>query len=389
MSASLDGVCADSNSLRVFAFQQSLQIKELPYAVFFHNLLNFLRDKAKLFQAYGFWRRVKVFHEFHIKNIVCKNNNIIKAKMQKMKFFRSYVYSVISSIVATAIGAVFILGITGVLSGEPGVYTVLKTEELHRISGNDFQFIDGETYNLGYKTYGSYLYSTLGTGISNKGYVLIPEGTNSQYLEAKPETLELIQALELLEEVPARPKMSVGVWLVGNLGTILFLAMLASMAYLLIYVIVKDRAKEKRKNVLLKGTTPEAELSGGDDFRAKLLLATCHAANADNKIEEGEIETIIKIVDQVSSIPVSRDEVHEIISLIPPEFSEVEASKIGKDLDEKQKWMIIHACILMAVSDGHIDNSELHMVFRMGVVFGFSEKDVFEKFKSLGLTKDE
>ncbi len=164
------------------------------------------------------------------------------------------------------------------------------------------------------------------------------------------------------------------------------------MGFLLIYVISKDRAKTKRKNQLLAGTetTPSGTSADGKEgIRSKILLAACYAAKADSKVDTDEIETIIKIVGQVSEIPVTREEIQEIMDLIPAELTDYEAINIAKGLDGDQKWMIVHACILMAASDGHLDNSELNLVFKLGVAFGFSEKEIFERFKMLGLTKDE
>lgn len=307
-----------------------------------------------------------------------------------MKPVRQFWYSFISSIVATAIGAVFVLGITGIFSGRPGIITTLNVEELHRIPGHDFKYLDGENYNLGYKTSGSYLYSKLGLGVSNDGYVLIPEGSNSQYRSINDEALDFIRTFGLIKNLPEKPKMGFGVWLIGNLTLILLVMFFISTGYWLFATLKKDQAKEKKKNSLLRGKegndTKNSESSEEDKFRSKILLSLCYAAKADGKIEDDEIDIIIKVIDEISSLPVSKHEIIEIIEIIPEVMSEEEASKISKGLDDVQKWMIIHGCILLTVSDRDLDNTELNLTFRLGLTFGFSEKEIFERFKSFGST---
>lgn len=145
----------------------------------------------------------------------------------------------------------FTLNTPAYAGGIPIPVSISTEEELHLIM--EIKFPDGDTRYLGYKTTGTYLYSTFGMWISNDGYIVMSEPDSSKYKTLSSTDLDLMKSVELLpKNLPDKPSMSLLVILKGFSMLLIFLSLIAiALFWNGMYVIEKpknDKVYSSKKN---------------------------------------------------------------------------------------------------------------------------------------------
>lgn len=246
-----------------------------------------------------------------------------------------------------------------------------EEERLHRIDNIQMDFGHGKVYDLGYKTKGYYLFSFVGVWIENKGYILIHAGSENKYTPIETEHLRSIAADGFLpKDLPDYPRMSI---MVMAQGFMLWLIIGTGLFIFFLFLVKKTMAREKLNKML---QTME--------FHEELLIkALGLVALEESPVSDQKFQNIRGIFKGVSEKEISEADLNEVLKLLEKgKVRKAVAKEVPPNLTLEQQVGILHACLVLAFSDGHFGEEEGALVSTLSSAMGFSHEELVEIFNA-------
>jgi len=96
-------------------------------------------------------------------------------------------------------------------------------------------------------------------------------------------------------------------------------------------------------------------------FKELLIMVLSRATDADMYTDPVEVETVIKVLKEYLQIDVSSSQVHQAAGSDLYEAAPLPSylAKIGPQLDDKDRCIIVRALIDVLRSDGHVRSTEV------------------------------
>lgn len=112
--------------------------------------------------------------------------------------------------------------------------------------------------------------------------------------------------------------------------------------------------------------------SGQDEFLANYEKAIRHSMVmvmlADGVIDDNEKEEVLGVINKFGHNDINMPQLEAYVEEVQVENEDVTTylKRVGQSLNEHGKEAIIKSALSVAAADGHIDDSELTMISRMG-----------------------
>ncbi|SFK83692.1 DUF533 domain-containing protein [Shimia haliotis] len=193
----------------------------------------------------------------------------------------------------------------------------------------------------------TYHLSFINMWTSPQGYVLAENKCEAEsFFDLPPEFLELGKVATMIPaSVPDTPFLTAIQYAQGTVGTAL-IAMLVAVHLLVKFAHSRDsRARRKAK-------PSQAALS------ERLLTALCHAAKADGRIDQREIELIADVLHKACGKNYSQSDIYQVIKKAQTNLSEADFCAFGEGLTHKQRMMMVQAVLDTVAADGEVSEPE-------------------------------
>lgn len=89
---------------------------------------------------------------------------------------------------------------------------------------------------------------------------------------------------------------------------------------------------------------------------------------ADKRVEESEIQAIIRVFHNITGRTITRDEIKREILIARSQDEQLETYLVGLlgRLNDDGKQLVIRAAYLIAQADGHFDSAEMNLLNQIG-----------------------
>lgn len=134
---------------------------------------------------------------------------------------------------------------------------------------------------------------------------------------------------------------------------------------------------------------------GQDQFQSEYEKAMRHCMImmmlADGEIDENEMDMVLKIINKFGHNDISMSELEGLVEVVEHQNEPIQKylTKITPSLNEHGKEIIIKCAIAVASSDGHIDDSEIELMYEMAHTMEMSKyhiKGLLDEIKGGGQT---
>jgi uncharacterized tellurite resistance protein B-like protein len=118
--------------------------------------------------------------------------------------------------------------------------------------------------------------------------------------------------------------------------------------------------------------------AGKEEFMAIYQKAIRHSMIlimlADGEIDDNEKVQVLEIINKFGHNDISMTQLENLIKIVQVENKDISTylKEVGPSLNEHGKEIIIKCALSVAASDGHVDQSELDMIAKMGDVMEMS-----------------
>ena len=135
-----------------------------------------------------------------------------------------------------------------------------------------------------------------------------------------------------------------------------------------------DSAKARKRRKMLGDVNP---------YVARMITVMTHAARADGKISDVEIDLMLRTLKQHAKVSIDVQDLLRVINMTPKIKSDAEFKDLGRGLDAEGRQNMFHAGVAMIAADGVLEKSERKWLSRLGIGLGYKKRDLKQIFEEL------
>ena len=172
------------------------------------------------------------------------------------------------------------------------------------------------------------------------------------------------------EDLPDQPSLSISDMISGfwGLGAIVLLLGVAGIKW------AGRSARTSKRMAEMKGAAPAA---------IKAMDAMCHAAKADGRLDDSEIELMADIARQMTGETFDEQRIRRMYELAEAKPTDQQFTSFGSGLTPDQKRLVMQAVLMVVGADGDLDKRETAFVQKLAQGLKISANEVKSLFQSI------